>query len=237
MARTKTTGELMTRIRDLGEIRSSYVTNAMLVREIDQSRLELLDKLIDAGSSDYFESTNYTSIVSGTNTYALPSDHYQTLGMSIKLDNGDYAAMERYSYQDRHVYDSSYSSYIKPFREKYQYRIRGANTILTPTPDFSETNGLLHTYVAVPAALNTASTVETIDGFHGYEDYIVYDVLIKFVGGKEEGDDTTWKELLGKCNARIERMKNKRDRANADQVADVEWPRRGRFRGRWGVSV
>lgn len=241
MARNKTTGQLITRIRELGEIRATYTTNAAIVDEIDQSRLELIEKLVSASASDYFEDEQLIDVVSGTSSYALPTgtpgeEYFQTLGVDIKLDNGDYAAIERYSFQDRNVYDSTFTSYIKPFRENYMYRIRGDNLVISPTPDYAETSGIRHIYVSTPAPLDNTVTNENVDGIHGWEDYIVYDCLVKFIGGKEEGDATEWRQMLGKANARIDKLKNRRDRANADTVSNVDYPFRRRRR-RWGVSV
>lgn len=219
MARTKTTGDLITRIRDLGEIRATYVTNATLINEIDQSRLELLGKLVDVGACDYFESTQMINVVADTAAYNTAGDCFSTLGVDIKLEDGDYYTLSRYNLADRNIDDDSESLR----REEYRYRVRGNQIVLSPTPDFSETNGIRHYYVAVPDSLNTSLTNETIDGFWGWEDYIVYDCLVKFIGGKEEGDASIWQQLLAKTDARIDALKNRRDSAGPDTIVNVDF--------------
>jgi hypothetical protein len=219
MSRTKTTGELITRIRDLGEIRATYVTNATIVNEIDQSRLELLGKLVDVGACDYFEEAQDINLVADTSSYNLATDYFSTLGVDILLEDGDYYTIQRYNMADRNLEDDS-ESYR---REEYRYRIRGDQIVLAPTPDYSQTNGIRVYYVAVPSALNTQLTNETIDGFWGWEDYIVYDCLVKFIGGKEEGDASVWQQLLAKTDARIDALKGRRDSAGPDTIVNVDF--------------
>jgi len=234
--RTVTTGDLITRIRNLGEIRATYVTNSVLVQEINQSRLDLYEKLLDAGACDYFESSANVNVVTNTASYDLPDRYHTTLGVDVLLDGGDYATLDRYNFQDRNLYSNSVTTQnYGTYREDTHYRVRGDFITFYPTPQWTQTNGIKHIYVAVPADLNTASTVETIDGFYGWEDYIVMDCLVKFIGGKEEGDAQQWMQERSKVESRIERMKRKRDRGGVDTIANLDREHR-RYR-RWGKSV
>lgn len=187
--------------------------------------MELVDKLVSAGASDYFESTNTQNIVSGTASYALPADFYKMLGVDILTDNNTYVNVARYNFGDRNRYNNDPIAAVE--RQRVKYRIRGANVVLVPTPQWSETNGLRMIYVSSTHGFDTANTSSTMDGIMGWEDYIVYDCLVKFIGGKEEGDSSQWMQLLGKVNARIDEMKD-RDRGDPDYVRDVDtegdWP-------------
>lgn len=226
MARTKTTAQLISRVRNLGEIRQVYVSDNAMIDEINQSRLELLEKLVNVGSADYFETSQNINIVANTESYALPTNYFTTLGVDIKLSNGDFWSAERYNLQDRNLLTNA----VVYDREETRYRIRGENIVLSPIPNWSETNGIKHIYVAVPADLSYTNTAETCDGYWGWEDYIVYDVLVKLIGGKEEGDATEWQGLLAKANARIEEAAGRRDRANADTIANVDYEYRSNMR-------
>ncbi len=221
MSRTQTAEQLVNRIRELGEIRATYVTNASLVAEINQSRLELLGKLVDAGAADYFETTVNVNVVSGTASYQLPTNHFSTLGVDVMLSDGSYFAMDRYNMQDRNLLsdDDVYQ------REDVKYRLRGDYITFSPTPDWTETNGIRHVYVSVPTDINASNALsgQNVEGFWGWEDYIVYDCLVKFIGGKEEGDATQWEKMLMKTSDRIDEMKNNRDRANPDTIANVDY--------------
>lgn len=232
MARTKTTGQLIDRIRNLGEIRSTYVTNAVLVDEIDQSRLELFGKLVEVGACDYFETEQMINVVADTASYNVESNYFSTLSVAVLLDNGDYHTLQRYNMQDRNLLSDHD---VTPSREDYRYRIHADTIRLMPTPDYSETNGIQHIYVSVPSPLNNAVTNETIDGFWGWEDYIVYDCLVKFIGGKEEGDASVWQQMLAKTDARINALRHRRDSASPDTIVNVDYAYR--HNRRWGKSV
>lgn len=243
MARNVTLYTLRERIRELGEIREAYVTNLALDREIESSRLELFDKLVSSASDDYFESTQNVSVTSGTNEYALPSDYYKTIAVDVMRTDGSYVNIERYNKGERNKYSINTISTVH--RECSMYRIRGDNLTIIPTPNWTETNGIMHLYVAAPATIlyaNGAAKDETnakttnIDGVSGWDDWIVFDCLIKFVGGKEEGDASQWEGLLAKLNNRIEEMKY-RDRGEPDSIRDIEEERYERLVPRYGSSV
>lgn len=172
------------------------------------------------------------NVVADTSSYNTETNHFQTLGVDILLDDGDYATMQRCSFQDRNNYNDDD---VPVDRSEYTYRLRSNKIHVYPTPDFTETNGIRHHYVAVPASLNVNATTDEIDGFWGWEDYIVYDCLVKFIGGKEEGDATTWQQLLAKTDQRIDALKGRRDGASPDTVAIVDSSYR--HKKRLGVSV
>ena len=229
--RTVTTGDLIDRIRNLGEIRATYVTDSVLVAEINQSRLNLYEKLVDVGACDYFESNANVNIVTNTASYDLPDRYHTTLGVDVLLSNGDYSTLETYSFNERNFYSDSLSY----DREDTRYRIRGDFINFYPTPDWTQTGGVRHYYVASPTDFDTTLTNETMDGFWGWEDFIVYDCLVKFIGGKEEGDATQWEKERSAIEQRIERMKDKRNRGGVDSVVNVDWDYRRRKH--WGKTV
>lgn len=182
-----------------------------------------------AGSDDYYESSNNIDIVAGTSSYALPSDFLKLIGMDVKRSNGEYFSMHRYSKAERNTY--SYYRIAAVSREWTQYRIRGNNVVLIPEPNWTETAGVRMLYVPVPDDLSDDS--DTLDGVAGWEDWIVYKCLIKFIGGKEEGDPSVWLQLINQLDQRIEDMLM-RDRANSDKIRNIEeeeserlWPRFG----------
>jgi phosphosulfolactate phosphohydrolase-like enzyme len=210
MARNVNGTVLINRIRELGEIRSAYVNDAAMLTEINQSRLELFDKLITVGAGDYAESTQLVNVVSGTASYSLPDDYYKTIAVDINSTDGNWCDVSRYSLGERNLF-SDLDSYN---REDVYYRIRGNDITFAPTPNWTETNSVKHSYVAVPADITAATSV---DGVAGWEDWIVYDCLVKFVGGKEEGDASQWERQLAKLNARIDGLKQ-RDRNEPDRI-------------------
>jgi hypothetical protein len=206
-------------------VREVYVTDAALTEEINQSIAELYDKLV-AASPDYFESSQSVDIVDGTASYALPADYYKTLGVDVLRSDNTYIALKKYNLAERNFYDNAGGVQ----REFTVYRIRGSNIVLVPTPNWSETSGLRHLYIPAPSRLSNDS--DTFDGIAGWEDWVVYDVCIKIIGGKEEGDASQFERLLAKLDARITQMARSRDVGEPDSIRDVDaedaervWPK------------
>lgn len=193
--------------------------------------MELYGKLVSAGSDDYFESEQSIDIVSGTASYALSSDYYKTIGVDIKT-GGDYINMPRYTLAERNMF-SRYNLGTGD-SELGHYRIRGSNLVVIPTPSYSETAGIVHRYVAVPSDL--LQDGDTLDGILGWEDWIVYKCLIKFIGGKEEGDPSVWVQLLSQMDQRLDQMKM-RDRNEPGRVRNMDDERTQRAHPRYGRTV
>ena len=226
--RTRKLSAIRARIRELGEHRSSYISDAALDREINQAYYELYEKLVSAGSDDYFEKTHEFDIVSGTASYALPADYFKTIGVDIKLTNNNYVNIGRYNKAQRNKYSIYRIGAVS--REWAEYRIRGNNIVLVPEPNWSQAGGLRHLYVPLPTELSADD--DTLDGVCGWEDWVVYKCLILFAG-KEETDPGLWMQLLGGMEQRIEDMLV-RDRAESEAIRDLDeeetervWPRYG----------
>jgi hypothetical protein len=201
------------RIRELGELRTSFVSDSSLDTEVNQSRLELYDKLISAGANDYFYETQLVNVVADTNSYALSTNFYKALSVEVKNSEGQYLPLFPYSWEE---YGSNESTSC---RTETGYRFKGNYIYFAPTPSWTETNGIAIRYAPVPDAL--VNPTDTVDGVNGWEDYIVYDVIIKFCA-KDERDARDFKELFGKIDARIEKMKKNRDRKNSSYIRDVD---------------
>ena len=227
MSRTETVANVEARIRELGELREVYVSPAAMLFEINASYAELHDKLA-AANNDLFESIRLYDVVSGTDEYLLPLDFYKCTGVDTKRNDGTWCTLESYERPERN-FDNTYKSLS---REWSRYRCRGNKLILVPAPTWSQTEGMKLLYI--PSAKRMTVTTDTLDGINGWEDWIVYDCLIKFIGGKEDGDARVWQASLERLNARIVTMAKSRDRAEPGRIRDVEeeaaeriWPRHG----------
>lgn len=229
MARTETLANMRTRIRNLSGVRSVSFSDANLLFEINNSIAELYDKLV-AANADYYESTNDFNIVSGTDSYALPSDFYKAVGVSVKRNDGTYFPMKKYNRSDRHEW--SLYRYRANAREYVEYRIRGSNIIFNPTPNWTETAGVRMYYIPAPTKL--VNDGDTFDGISGWEDWVVYDCCVKLVGGYEEGDASYFEKMLARLDQRIDEMAQTRDYAEPDTMRDINaedserlWPKYG----------
>lgn len=102
--------------------------------------------------------------------------------------------------------------------------------MFAPTPSWTETAGVRLLYTPTPPRLTYDS--DTLDDIANWSDWVVYDVIIKLVGGKEEGDASQFERLLAKLNDRINEMATNRDVGEPDRIRDVDeenaqrlWPR------------
>jgi len=102
--------------------------------------------------------------------------------------------------------------------------------IFVPTPNWSAT--VTHYYI--PTASKLTDDADTFDGINGWEDYVVFDCLVKFVGGKEESDASVWADARGRALARVMRVAMHRDLAEPPKIRELEeeeaerlWPRYG----------
>lgn len=225
MARTVTLATLKERIRNLGELREIYVSDEVLTEEINSSLAELHDKLV-AATPDYYESTYNVNIVADTASYALPEDFYKLQAVDVLRSDGDYSALKKYNLAERNFDNQSGPA----SREWTRYRVRGGYIVFAPTPSWTETNGVRLLYTPTPPRLSNDS--DTVDDIANWSDWVVYDVIIKLVGGKEESDASQFERLLAKLNDRIEQMANTRDVGEPDSIRDLDeedaqriWPR------------
>lgn len=232
MARTETLANMRTRIRSLSGVRPVSFSDANLLFEINNSIAELYDKLV-AADADYYESTHDYNIVADTASYALPSDFYKVVGVSVLRNSGEYVPIRKYNRSDRHKY--SLYKYKANAREYMEYRVRGSNIIFNPTPNWTDTAGVRLFYIPAPVKFATDDDGSgTFDGIAGWEDWVVFDCCIKLVGGYEEGDASYFEKMLMRLNQRIDTLAKTRDYSEPDTMRDLDeedserlWPHNG----------
>lgn len=210
MARTKTLLLLRTEIYERSETREIQVPTAELTRQINGSIAELYDLLVSV-NKDFYLSSNNISVVSGTETYALPADFWRVQGVDV-LSSGKYYPMPRFNFAERHQLQDS-GDVIRSAR----YRVMGSNLRIRPKPTWTGTAVLW--YIPAPAQLVNDS--DTFDGIAGWEEYVVVDCCIKLAQKREE-DASLLVKLKGDLVARIRSSACERDDAEPDRVRDVE---------------
>lgn len=223
MARNATLKEIKDRVYELGELRPVYVSEIALREEINQSLADLCAQIVQTDQG-YYEKTDVVTVVSGTDSYALPADYFKTLGVDVLQGDGStYVNLRKYNYADRNMFSTGDGV------ERTNYRIRGNFLSLIPTPSWDGT--VRHLYA--PTAPKLVGDGDTFDGIAGMEDFVVYDCLCKFIGGKEESDASVWMDLRERARQRVLSALKHRDRAEPDRIRDVDqeearvWPRRG----------
>lgn len=187
---------------------SNFITDAEWNRYINSAAKELYDILILKG----LQYTTETSTIAtdGTNeAYALPADFYKLVGVDYIVDNRIYP-MESYTFQDRHRYtDSSPQNFLR-------YRLIGEDSIrFNPVP---KPQTITVWYVPVLATL--VDDADTLNGVHGWEEYVIVRSAI-WAKIKEESETTDLKQDWAILKDRIEEAAENRDLGPSGMVTDV----------------
>ena len=212
MAKTATLLSLRDRVRrrvDL--VNSNFVTDAELTEFINSSAAELYDVLIGHYGQDYYLSNDTISLVAGTDTYALPIDFYQLVGLDV-LYSGDSISILPFQWHERNRYYNLDGSI-----PNLKYRIQGSNLKFMPMPKTAATVTVWYH----PAITDLALDTDTFDGVNGWEEYIVIDASIK-CRIKEEADTRELQSAKSEIMKRIENMASNRDSSEPMQFQTVE---------------
>ena len=211
MSNTVTLAILRTAAKQRADMENNnFITDAEWLTYINASYGEFYDLLIQHFEGDYVYSTSAISIVSGTATYALPSDFYKVLGVEI-LDGSYYVPLKRYQLHHRDSRPGSSGIHL-------QYRLQGSNIAFIETPTTTETGRLIY----VPLYTDLASDGDTFE-FHGpgWEEYVIIDAAIK-AREKEESSTTSLERKKDRMYLRIEQAAMNREAGEPEEAVDVE---------------
>lgn len=148
----------------------------------------------------------------GTSTVALPTGHYKTLGVRY-VENGESYPLDRVQYQERWRYKEDGTA-----THAVAYYLKSTNLHLLPAP----ASGKSYKHDYVPGWTDLDDDADTVDGFAGWEQWIVYDVVIKLLG-KEESHASMdrWRAERDRIDAEMMAMAQDREAANPMRVVDV----------------
>lgn len=152
-----------------------------------------------------------TIVADGSSSYALPSDHYQTIGVDYEFTSNCRMGLRRLMVQERNAYDTSVNSQAEG------YRLKGTTLVLYPIPD---SGTYYHVYIT--AAPTLVNTTDSFDGVNGWEEWIVYDVAIKILlkeGSLEEANLLIAER--NKIQAEMEAAASEREAAQPSRVVDT----------------
>lgn len=188
MAKRISLATFKTNIRNLGEFREEYISNAELTTWVNEAVYKFYAMMSAVDPLRYIKS-EVINVVSGTNEYDLADDFFRTVGVAIEKDGLDgYFLLDSFRWDER--YNVDYAS----TKEGTKYLIKGEtqdNTRdgyhvvqLMPTPTYSA--NLLFDYV--PAVQDLDSDNDTFDTINGLGfNWVCADVAVKCCA-KEEQD-------------------------------------------------
>lgn len=190
---TNTLGALITSVRTRGNWKRKDVSDLQMVGWLNSSINGFVD-LISKQDPSYYLSRYDITLVSGQNSYSLPSDFYKVQGVAYKNENEDgYSVMERYNFDERYDFKSSNDvNYLT------RYNIMGSYIYFQPTPSSSGTVRL--EYTPVPTAL--VSMTDTFDFYNGWQEWVILDCCVKMCG-LTGNDPSLFMAELQKLESRI----------------------------------
>lgn len=207
--------DIMLAVRQRSDMEDTeFITDPELISYINSSLTELYDILVSKFEDYYTLEPVVLSITSG-NTAQLPSDFYKLRGLDRDLGGGDYAAMERFNFNERHRRDvSTIRSALKA--ADHQYRILGNKLIVTPKQTAQGNYQLWY----IPQCPKLVNATDVADVIAGWEEYVVVDAAIKCMQ-KEESDVSVLLMQKQQLKQRIEEMAQNRDVDQPEQITDI----------------
>lgn len=233
MSRRFSVGELMTRMRIIGDWQNldgdyseagSYMSSGTLMRFLDSGNAYAWN--VYAEADEGWNLTRYSfSTVASSASYALPSDHFILKAVETTVDGvgTGWLPLVRATVDDDRTVGSQ-----TPVGGPSAYRLVGDSIELLPTPGDVRTVRLTYT----PAAQVISSSLQTIDGIDGYEQVAVLKACI--LGRiREERPFADLQEQLSEHLEQMRRNVRRRDRGTPAHTRDRRdsWQR---FPRRWG---
>ena len=148
---------------------SQFITDDEWRRMLNRSYAELYDLIVtSANSEDYFLNSSTITLVSGTQSYSLPTDFYKSRGVDLNIGSNK-IPLRRYNFSERNI-GGLYSS-----AADMRYHIQGDKIIINPAPSTSNTITMF--YIPTPrkffeytvTAIGRGTTTQWTIGTHSLQ--------------------------------------------------------------------
>lgn len=197
---------------------SNFPLAARVYEYINAAMGELYDLLVTA-YEDYFYSTSDVTLVSGTESYDLPTDFYKAVKVYYKESNGARWDMARFTMSE--LADRTYGVPSVAESRHLRYRIMGDKIIFHPEPLASGTVELW--YIPELTKLATdgsdASTAITFCAPVQWEEYLIVSTAIRLLD-REESDSSMLRAERDRMTARIISSAADRDAGEPMRIND-----------------
>lgn len=210
-------------------VNSNFVTTAEWNDYINQSYFELYDLLKNV-YEDWFFAQPYIFTTDGSDSYVLPDDFYNLMGVDCGLSptGNAFVSIHKYDFieRNRYIYPNLTSTFFGVFNMRY--RLMGNRLHFIPTPS---ANQIIRVWY-VPRMVRLLQDTDMADGVSGWMEYIIVDSAIKALQ-KEESDVSVLMAQKEALKRRIEETAINRDIGQPDTISDT---RAGR-NGSWGNGM
>lgn len=190
---------------------------------INLARYELYDLLITV-YEDYYVAPRLMFQTDGNQSYDLPSGanydgapaFYKMFGMDLGLDTSTnaFVTLKKFDFiqRNRYVFPQITSTLLGVFN--LRYRVVGDKIMFIPTPSSAQTVGVWY----YPRLGRILADTDVIDGFSGWEDYIIVRAA-KYALDKEESPTDMLNQELLFLKKRIEETAQNRDAGQGDTIS------------------
>jgi hypothetical protein len=135
---------------------SQFVNDTELTRYLNNSWGELYSLINENFNEDYFTTTSTVSMVSGTDTYDLPSDFYKMRGVDLVVTSTESVPLKRYNWAQRT------RNALTVYARDYKYRVQKGSIVFSPVP--STTDSVKLYYIPSPKRLLSKDTTAITRG-------------------------------------------------------------------------
>jgi hypothetical protein len=179
MARTYTRAEIRTRARRLADqVNSRLFEDTEIDVLIDAANAAYHQILFESGLSYLETDTGATATAAGTAAYNLPSDFLGLLKLEWRASASEpWRLLRPVGITEDHRFGVQNA-------EPIGYRLVGSTLVLYPTPVAG-----YYRLRYVPTCAKLANDAATIDGYNGWEEFVVWSVVAELVS-TEESDPT-----------------------------------------------
>lgn len=196
---------------------SAFITDAEWQRWGNQGLNKLYDLLVRS-HENYFERTATISVVSGTDSYALPSRFYKLLSVDVQITTDEWYTILPYQAAERNRFDR-YWRRRAPVRNLHAYRIVGDKIRFRPLPSSTDTVRLRYVPLPVPFIESTQEELPNALMEH-WSEYIVLWMAVQALR-KEESPTNDLRAEMADMEARIRAGASERNVGDVLCVADV----------------
>lgn len=221
---TRTLASLRSRCKQRSNMEnSSFVSDTEWNDYINYSISELRDMIISKAGDDYFATSANFPLDNQNETYSLPTDFYKILWCELLGNDGYYYKMKRFEISEMN--SNANAAFLAQLPE-IRYRLREDKLWLNP---LSALGGRTVRLWYVPLAPELSLDGDTLQGFNGWDEYIVLRAAIIALE-KEESDTSALSMRLEQLRLRVEAMSGNRDQAQPmriqdnERLGDWEWP-------------
>jgi hypothetical protein len=205
-----------------------HLTDAEIIRYLNQSRLELYDMLITTFGEDYYTATCAITTAAGTDRYDLPNGllysgapcYYKGLLVEAvtgpNVTSGQPITLDKFNLREKNRFNLPQNLMNFPYMLP-RYRLHGSQILFAPMPASPITVNLWY----APKLRPLFDLTDMAEDWGGWLEYVVVDAAIKCVV-KQERDAAAYMVRKLALKARIEAAAPNRDLAEPNTVTETQ---------------